>query len=139
MAHTTNELLDELNGIAIGFNGSDFGLPIGEYVFGDNLIAAVDRFRDNILKNNNPPTTEIVIDCFEVVDNSWNVDRHIAYVATKEIGKKLNLEYARVMPFNKTFKIYQSVEDFNDDINKEKVKAAKAKLTTEELKLLGLN
>lgn len=89
----------------------------------------------------------IKLDCWEVYESYDRDVTHIAYFSSKYLAdsfvasKGPNKNYYSVVHVKKNieYNVCESLEEFDDLLNNTKRKAAIAKLSDEEIKLLGIS
>lgn len=129
-------MLLDIHRFGVEVDRYDFGLPVHNE---DKLAAMVKLVEDFLKTVDNVQNDPIEIDCFEVYMSDGYSEKHVAYVKTEEIakhivGKNQYLGYKD----KKTFHIHNSIKSYEQNALEKKIDAAKAKLTPEELELLGL-
>lgn len=133
-------LLVKLNDISVDTDQYAYGIPIHNEDAFEKLQRVMLDFIDKLPQQNK---NIIEIDCFEVYEiDVYNAYKrvHVAYVTT--IALAMNLcygnNYRGYAPYKKSYKIFDSIGKVKQNELRSKIKNIKAKLSQEELELLGL-
>lgn len=133
------ELLEDLNSAAMAVDHKEFGLPLHHE---DNdlsfMINIVENFIKDLVQESNKKIVDI--DCFKVYETDGYTRTKKYYVSSESLAMQLchGNHYLGYENHKISYKIYDTLEEIKQGEREAKINAIKAKLTPEELELIGL-